>query len=190
MLKNALESYYQTWMKNMNKKLITAFILLSVSAVALAGYGRAGSGGFRSSSNFSGSRFYSSPSRSYSSYQSRPTVVREYHHTTTNHAPMVGGGMGIGSTIAASAAGSMIGNALTGNHGSPSSQPPQVVYLNGQPQQVSQNSQYQPQSEQVQPMVQDNLAKKDDSSNGFFYLILAIFISLCAVVSYKIGRSN
>ncbi len=176
------------------KIIMTSILMLSISSSLFAGYGRASSSGGYRSSSYSSPRSYSAP-RSYAAPPQR-TVVREYHHTTT-HAPETGSGMGIGSTIAASAAGSMIGNALTNNHGSAAAQP-QVVYVNGQPQQVAQAvpQPFAGQTDQSypvnQPQVYDSptYPDKEKRASNFLWFSLAMLIVLGLGVSYQLGRRN
>lgn len=165
----------------MKTKLFVGLILLSLSASSIAGYGRgSSSGGFRSSSysarSYSAPRTYSAPTR---------TIYRTntVHHTNTVHAPSSGSGLGIGGTIAASAAGSMIGNALTNHSNNNSAQPaaPQVVYVNGQPQQfqqpIAQQNQLTAQEMQASapmalPQQNEEFAKKSESLLGKCLLVL------------------
>lgn len=167
------------------KLLCKILILILIASHCWAGFGRGGSSGSFRSSGFS-SRSYSAP-RSYSSYSaprySAPrTVVREYH-TNTVQAPSSSGV----HPLVAGMAGYMVGDALNRNHGTAQAAQPQVMYVNGQPQQSA-----QPNVQDVQQPVQNDAhneqiaqAPVQTEQHGLFFWFAVIVFSCACVVLVK-----
>lgn len=170
------------------KSVCRFLILFLIVSNCYAGFGRSGRCGSFRSGGFS-SRSYSAPRSYVSSYRPAPRVI---YHSTTVHAPAAASGGGI-HPLVAGIAGYMVGDALNRNHGQQqvAQAPPQVVYVNGQPQQAQSSvvqSQSQPEQQQMQaPVTQPAPAEEHGL---FFWMFIVLFGLFGLTVVLNLVKKN